>query len=109
MATNISHRSRPKSVINKMTRNMIGKLARISKNRIITLSIFPPTNPAVAPYSVPIKTATSAPSAPTISEIRPPRRVRTNKSRPRLSVPNQCLLAASGALCIAPKSGSSKA
>ncbi|MNF79386.1 hypothetical protein D3C84_615980 [compost metagenome] len=91
-----------------ITKNMKGKALRISSTRIIRLSTRPPMKPEAAPYRVPMMTATTAPMMPTMSEMRPPSRVRTNRSRPRLSVPNQCPVSMSGAACMAPQSGSSK-
>ncbi|CSC38129.1 Uncharacterised protein [Vibrio cholerae] len=84
---------------------MNGIAYRISRIRIITRSVRPPIKPEAAPYKVPISTATNAPMMPTISEIRPPTSVRTKRSRPRASVPNQC--SAEGPACMAYQSVSS--
>ncbi len=61
----------------------------MSTMRIISESVPPPKNPAMAPKLVPITTAMSVARMPTLSEIRAPYTTRENRSRPTESVPNQ--------------------
>ena len=43
-----------------------------SSARIIKASVFPPANPLMLPYSVPIKMETTMEKIPTLMETRPP-------------------------------------
>ncbi|MNR24291.1 hypothetical protein D3C85_1413620 [compost metagenome] len=79
----------------------------MSTMRIITVSTLPPRKPAVAPHTMPMVTEAMVAIRPTISEMRPPIRVRTSRSRPRSSVPNRCSLCQVGAIAIASQSVSS--
>ena len=81
----------------------------MSTMRIITASVLPPRKPAVAPQAMPSDTEASVASKPTVSEIRPPIRQRTNKSRPASSVPQKCVFFRLGPMLMASQSALSKA
>ena len=70
----------------------------------MTLSTLPPRKPAVAPQAMPSATEASVASRPTISEMRPPIRQRTSRSRPDSSVPHQCMFFQVGGSFIASQS-----
>ena len=61
----------------------------ISTIRIISASTLPPKKPAVAPQMMPMVTEDKVASTPTISDTRPPIRLRTSRSRPASSVPHR--------------------
>ena len=81
----------------------------MSTTRIITASTLPPRKPAVAPQAMPRLTEVSVAISPTISEMRPPIRQRTSRSRPDSSVPNQCMFLKVGVWLMASQSVLSKA
>src|SRR5665811_2355964 len=81
----------------------------MSTMRIIRASTLLPRNPAVAPQAMPSDTAASVASKPTVSEMRPPMRQRTNRSRPASSVPQKCAFLNVGAMLMASQSALSNA
>ena len=68
----------PKTTIKIITKNRNGREYKTSTIRIMTLSTFPPQNPAVAPHNMPIISATNVATAPTAKETRAPIKIRTN-------------------------------
>ena len=80
----------PAVVMRTMTKMMEGSEYRMSTIRISRASTLPPMYPATAPHNTPMSRLTTAPTAPTSSEICPPYSVREKTSRPWTSVPNQC-------------------
>ena len=76
----------------------------MSTMRIINASTLPPMKPAVAPQAMPNDTEASVASSPTASEIRPPIRLRTSRSRPASSVPQKWAFLMLGGKLIASQS-----
>ena len=68
-----------------------GTASNTSAVRDRIVSTMPPKKPASRPTTSPIKTANPDATTPTNSEIRAPYIVRTNRSRPEASAPNQKL------------------
>ena len=66
-----------------------GTASITSAKRESAVSTQPPKNPAVSPTMRPIATAIPEATTPTVSEVRAPYIVRTNRSRPAASAPNQ--------------------
>ena len=87
---------RPNRVIIRIAISRYGIAYIMSTTRIITESTRPPAKPAVAPHATPNRPDTSVPSRPTSIDTRPPISVRTSRSRPSSSVPNQCWFAQVG-------------
>src|SRR5436305_2053465 len=81
---------RSKSVVRMMTMKRYGSEYSTSTKRIIQASVRAPASPAMAPQAMPIARLTRLASRLIRSESRTPESVRTNRSRPRRSVPNQC-------------------
>ena len=74
-----------------------GTASSTSAKRERTESTQPPKKPAVRPTTRPISTARPEATMPTKSEVRAPYIVRTNRSRPAASAPNQnCRFGPSG-------------
>jgi hypothetical protein len=67
-----------------------GRPYNASRKRISALSTWPPRNPAVAPYKIPTTMIAKVAAKPIANDTRPPRAVRTRRSRPNPSVPNGC-------------------
>jgi hypothetical protein len=76
----------------------------MSTTRIIKASTLPPRKPAVAPHTMPMVHEASVASRPTMSDIRPPIRQRTSRSRPASSVPQKWLFFQVGATLMASQS-----
>ena len=66
-----------------------GTASNVSASPMTARSTHPPLHPAIAPSAVPSAAATTEPAKPTASEMRPASIMRTNKSRPKRSVPKR--------------------
>ena len=66
-----------------------GTASMMSAPRESVVSAHLPKNPAISPMIVPIVTAMPDATIPTRSDVRAPYIVRTNRSRPATSAPNQ--------------------
>ena len=66
--------------------------------RIMNWSTRPPAKPAIAPHATPITSETNVAMNPTASEICSPISSRATMSRPRMSVPSQCMFSPVGAI-----------
>ncbi len=79
----------PRAAVITRARITVGNASIRSVARIIVSSATPPTNPAMAPTSVPSTAARTTAPMPTGIEMRAPYRMRLRMSRPRASVPSQ--------------------
>ena len=105
MATNRTARlPRSNRVVRMITMNRYGSEYNTSTKRIIHSSVRPPTYPATEPHVTPITTLTALASRLISSEMRRPCRLRTNRSRPKRSVPSQCEAASCGGTARCPQS-----
>ena len=79
-----------KTFINNTTYINVGIEYKTSTILIIILSTFPPKKPAIPPYKTPITRFKTDAAKAIINEYLAPYITLTNKSLPKLSVPNQC-------------------
>ena len=88
--SNAARLPRGSRLVRMMTMKRYGSEYSTSTKRIISSSVRPPANPATAPKLTPIARLTRLASTLMSSERRSPESVRTKRSRPSRSVPNQC-------------------
>ena len=82
-------KSVPNRLVSSMASNIWGNASNTSIVRIMIISVFPPTNPAITPRGVPMQKPIAAVNRPTHMEIRAPYIRRLSRSRPVSSVPSK--------------------
>lgn len=80
----------PKAEIQNSANKIRGMAINASAVRIKNSSTQPPQIPATKPQILPRTSAIEVAPSAMITVMRPPKRIREKRSRPRLSVPNRC-------------------